>query len=205
MGTHTESPRAHPVIVGVTPDQPPHVVLQAARFAAQFGTDLVCAHVNPGRFVRSESSDGSVESSSIDPDFADERETTFHEPLAASIAQILAGSEVRWRTVSLAGDITKALSALADTLDASMIVVGTHEGSLGGTIQEFFGRAVAATLSHQQLRPVVVIPARAQESSDLATALADADKADSDKGNHRQPPENSADPAATPGDGEASP
>ncbi|PWB96433.1 universal stress protein [Salinibacterium hongtaonis] len=166
MGTHTESPRARPVIVGVTPDQPPHVVLQAARFAAQFGTDLVCAHVNPGRFVRSESDDGTVETASLDPDFADERETTFHEPLADSIAQVLTGSEVGWRTLTLAGDVTTALSRLADTLDASMIVVGSHEGSLGGTIQEFFGRSVAATLSHQQPRPVVVIPSKAPPATE---------------------------------------
>lgn len=149
----------HPVIVGVSPGQPPHVVLHAARFAARFDTDLVCAHVNPGRFAMSESEDGSMQTASIDPDFADEREAAFDSGLAASLGEILANSDVRWRTVVIAGDVAAALGHLGDPLDASMLVVGAHERSFSGTVQEFFNRSVGINLAHQQLRPVVVIPA----------------------------------------------
>lgn len=148
----------HPVIAGVSPGQPPHVVLHAARFAARFDTDLVCAHVNPGRFVTSESQDGSLVTASIDPDFADERELAFDARLADGLGGILADSDVNWRTVVLAGDVAAALGHLGDTLDAAMIVVGAHERSFSGTIQEFFNRSVGVNLAHQQLRPVVIIP-----------------------------------------------
>ncbi|MCC3283734.1 MULTISPECIES: universal stress protein [Arthrobacter] len=161
MGTSPDSPQKHPVVVGVSPGQPPHVVLQAARFAERFGTELICAHVNPGRFGTGESPDGSMDSSPIDPDFADEREVGFDSRLASDLAGILADSDVSWRTLAIPGDIAAALGHLADTVDAAMIVVGTHERSLGGSIQELFNRSVAVNLARRQLRPVLVIPARA--------------------------------------------
>ncbi|MCC9205147.1 hypothetical protein [Arthrobacter sp. zg-Y769] len=34
MGAHSDSPQKHPAVVGVSPGQRQHVVLQAARFAA---------------------------------------------------------------------------------------------------------------------------------------------------------------------------
>lgn len=159
MGSHAENQQLHPVIVGVSPGQPPHVVLHAARFAARFNTDLVCAHVNPGRFATSESPDGSMLTAPIDPDFADEREIAFDARLAAALDELLAESDVSWRTLALAGDVATALGHLGDTLDASMIVVGAHEHSFSGGVQEFFNRSVGINLAHQQKRPVVVIPA----------------------------------------------
>lgn len=136
------------------------MVLEAARFAEKFGSELVCAHVNPGRFGTEESPDGSMRSSPIDPDFADERDADFDSRLAADLAEILADTSVPWRMVALPGAVAAALGHLADTVDAAMIVVGTHERSLGGSLQELFNRSVAVNLARGQLRPVVVIPAR---------------------------------------------
>ena len=150
-----------PVVVGVAPGQPARVVIQAARFAAEFDTSLICAHVNPGRFVVSEATDGSVVSSPIDPDFADSREEEFDRELAETLTTVLTDTHVDWSTRVLVGDIPTALGRLADTVNASMIVVGTHERSFSGGIQEFFNRSVAVQLAHNQLRPVVVVPARA--------------------------------------------
>ncbi|KRC62725.1 hypothetical protein ASE14_02580 [Agromyces sp. Root81] len=147
------------MILGVTPGQPQHVVLQAAVFASRFGTELVCAYVNPARYPTDESDDGSVESASIDPDFADEHETAFDEALAVSLRHTLADSDVSWRLLALAGDVAGALGHLAETLDAAMIVVGTHDRSLGGSLHGFFSRSVGAQLAHRQPRPVVVVPA----------------------------------------------
>lgn len=157
MPAHERS--VHPVIVGVTAGQPPHVVLHAAHFARQFGAQLVCAHVNPGRYATSEAADGTVSSTSIDPDFADSREEIFDEKLAAGLTELLADSGVEWRTLLLAGDVASALGHLAQTIDAAMIVVGSHESSVSGSIQEFFNRSIAVQLAHHQHRPVVVIPA----------------------------------------------
>ncbi|MEO6309932.1 MAG: universal stress protein [Leifsonia sp.] len=150
----------HPVIVGVSPGQPPHVVLQAAQFALRFGAPLVCAHVNPGRYATAEAADGTISSSSIDPDFIDRHDEVFDAKLAAGLAETLAGSGVEWRTLLLAGDVASALGHLAHTIDAAMIVVGAHHSSLSGSIQEFFNRSTGIQLAHHQNRPVVVIPVR---------------------------------------------
>ncbi|GAB3127372.1 universal stress protein [Glaciibacter psychrotolerans] len=164
MTANENAPARHPVIVGVAPGQPTHVVEQAARFAAQFGTDLICAHVNPGRYAVDEAIDGSVVSSSIDPDFVDNREEVFDANLAASLAAVLANAGISWRTLVLAGDVATALGHLAETVDAAMIVVGTHDASMSGGIQEFFNRSVATGLAHHQHRPVVVIPTHSHGS-----------------------------------------
>ena len=126
-----------PVIVGVFPGQPAHIVEQAARFAAAFRAELLCAHVRTGH----------------DAELVDAE-------LEAQLAQVLAGSTVAWSIRLLAGDITAALGHLATTVDAAMIVVGSHERSFGGGVQEFFNRSVAVHLAHRQDRPVVVVPAR---------------------------------------------
>lgn len=59
----------------------------------------------------------------------------------------------------LAGEVSAALGRLATRLDAAMIVVGAHDRSVGGSIQEFFNRSVATHLAHRQAKPVVAIPA----------------------------------------------
>ncbi|WP_104090017.1 universal stress protein [Arthrobacter sp. GMC3] len=157
-----------PVIVGVSPGQSPHVAEQAAFFASRFGAELVCVFVNQGRLPVSEGADGSVTSAPIDPDYSDPAEEVFDSKLAAGLEHLLKETGVRWRTLVLAGEVSAALGRLAERLDAAMIVVGTHEKSAGGSIQEFFNRSVATHLAHRQTRPVVVIPAH---SPGLASPL----------------------------------
>ena len=150
---------AHPVIVGVVPGQPAEVVQKAVLFASRFRAELVCAYVNPARYLVEEAADGTVESASLHPDFVDEREGVFDESLAESLHRALGTAPVPWRTLALAGDVPGALGHLGDTLDAAMIVVGAHEHSFGGSLREFFNRSVGAQLAHRQSRPVVVVPA----------------------------------------------
>ncbi|MFC9558245.1 universal stress protein [Agromyces sp. NPDC056965] len=157
---------SQPVIVGVVPGQPARVVQQAAVFATRFGAELVCAYVNPARYPVDEAGDGSVESASIDPDFADDHETEFDEALARSLRGLLATTTAPWRTLALAGDVAGALGHLADTLDAAMIVVGAHDRSLGGSLRELFSRSVGAQLAHRQPRPVVIVPAAQRNASE---------------------------------------
>ena len=147
-----------PVVVGVSPGQPRHIVEHAARFARAFSAELICAYVNPGRFATDETAEGRVATHSIDPDFSElEAEDT---ELVADLTQTLTGSGVTWTTRFLAGDVAVALGHLANTVDAAMIVVGTHERSFSASVQEFFNHSVAVHLAHRQQRPVVVIPAR---------------------------------------------
>lgn len=147
-----------PVIVGVVYDQPDAVVLGAVDFARRFGAELVCASVDRGRYTVQEREDGSVASLPIDPDLPDLSVEAFPEELQRHLATLLGGRGVRWSTRILAGDPAHALGRLADRLDAAMIVVGTREAGLRGSIQELLTGSVAAHLAHRQHRPVVVIP-----------------------------------------------
>ncbi|TFD07117.1 universal stress protein [Cryobacterium sp. TMT1-66-1] len=146
------------VIVGVTPGQPDAVVLEAAAFADRFHAELVCATVEPGRYVVDEFADGSILSLPVDPDLLDLDDEGFPVALRAHLTTLLDGRSLTWSTRAVAGDPARALAHLADTLDAAMIVVGTRERGVRASVQEFFGGSVAVHLAHRQHRPVVVIP-----------------------------------------------
>lgn len=150
--------RSDSIVVGVVSDQPDAVVVQAGIFASHFAADLVFASVDPSRYQVDVADDGTVSSLPFDPDLGDLRVEVFDPELRTRIATLLDGSGVNFSTRALAGDPAHNLGALADQLGAAMIVVGTREPSLRGTIKELVGGSVAAKLAHRQHRPVVVIP-----------------------------------------------
>lgn len=146
------------IVVGVVPRQPAHVLERAAEFAARFGAMLVCARVDPSRYLVERFADGRFTSKPVDPEAAGLRIETFDEALRQRIAGILEPTGVRWSVQPLVGDPSSELAAFADRVDALMIVVGTREPGFRGTLQEFFTGSVAAHLAHRQHRPLVVIP-----------------------------------------------
>ena len=163
--------RAH-VVVGVYPGQADGVVLQAAVFAARFNAELVCAWADPGRQPRSHHPDAAsrqpaappaIDPLTDAPQLAGDSEPAtragaFDPYLAAHLTRILGGHAIRWSTRHLSGDPARALGALAESLRATMIVVGTRDGTVRGTLQEFFVGSIAMNLAHHQHRPVVVVP-----------------------------------------------
>lgn len=155
--TDNNAREAH-IVVGVVPNQPDAVVIEAATLASLFGAELVCAWVDVSSFAVDELPDGSVRSFPYDPDAIDTRTAEFDPGLKARIGTLLDERGVTWSTRVLAGDPARALGHLADRLDAAMIVVGTREATVRATVQEFFGGSVAVHLAHRQHRPVVVIP-----------------------------------------------
>jgi nucleotide-binding universal stress UspA family protein len=148
----------HFVVVGVVPGQPSSVVAEAARFAAAFDAELVCAVVDPSRYTLSSDPGGTTHTTSIDPDLADDAPLLFDPDIESVIAEALAGTGVRWSTRALAGGASGELARLADDLDAAMIVVGTRQAGFRGTMPEFFSGSVAVQLAHHQHRPIVVVP-----------------------------------------------
>ncbi|HEU0256641.1 MAG TPA: hypothetical protein VFQ96_02235 [Microbacteriaceae bacterium] len=52
-GADAQQPGRHApvIVVGLVPHQPERVALEAARFAGLLGAELVCAHVDPERYV----------------------------------------------------------------------------------------------------------------------------------------------------------
>ena len=146
------------IVVGVVPGQPDAVALHAAALAKRVGARLVCATVEISRYTVDEHPDGSVRSMTIDPDLGEVREEPFDATLAAHLDEVLASTGAEWSMRALAGDPARALARLAETVDAMMIVVGTRERGLRGSMHEFFNGSVAVHLARRQHRPVLIVP-----------------------------------------------
>lgn len=152
-------PQHHGVIlVAVEYGQSDAVLRQAAALAQDLGTELVCANVDLSRYMVVEHPDGSVLAEPFDPDVPDLREEVFDPGLADHIRQVLGPLGIDYGFRALAGDPARALGHLADTINARMIVVGTHNPGIRRGLHEFFNGSVAVHLAHRQHRPVVVIP-----------------------------------------------
>jgi len=146
------------ILVGVTYGQPDMVLRHAAHFARTFGAALVCAHVDPGRYVVEERPDGSVVSLPLDPELPELKDTDFDEGLVAQVRAAVADDSIDVSFRELAGDVAYALTRLADICDVELIIVGSRRGGVKAGLKQFLTGSVAAHLSHRQHRPVVVIP-----------------------------------------------
>ena len=146
------------ILVGVTYGQPGVVLRHAARFARTFNAALVCAHVDPGRYVVEELPDGTVASLPLDPDLPELKDTDFDQGLVAQVRAAVADESLELSFRELAGDVAYALTRLADILDVEMIIVGSRRGGVRAGLRQFLTGSVAAHLAHRQSRPVVVIP-----------------------------------------------
>lgn len=146
------------ILVAVVPGQPVAVLDHAARLAGDLDVPLVCANVDPNRYLVSSYVDGTVVALPYDPDLPEVEEETFDPELEARIRETLAGRGVPFSLRQLAGDPAWALTRLADELDARYIVVGTREAGIRGSLREFFNGSVAVHLAHRQHRPVIVVP-----------------------------------------------
>ncbi|HLM21033.1 MAG TPA: universal stress protein [Propionibacteriaceae bacterium] len=153
-----ENQGARRILVGVTYGQSDVVLRHAARFARTFDAALVCAHVDPGRYVVEELPDGSVASLPLDPDLPELKDTDFDQGLVAQVRAAVADDSVDLSFRELAGDVGYALTRLADILDVEMIIVGSRRGGVRAGLKQFLTGSVAAHLAHRQPRPVVVIP-----------------------------------------------
>jgi nucleotide-binding universal stress UspA family protein len=144
------------ILVGVNHGQSDVVLRQAVQLAQAFGAELVCAHVDVGRYVVEERPDGVVVSRPLDPDLPELSDTDFDPALAEHVRGLVGSVPVTFR--ELAGDRAYALSRLAEICGVEMIVVGSRRRGVRSGLKEFFGGSVAAQLAHRQHRPVVVVP-----------------------------------------------
>ncbi|MGO4692284.1 universal stress protein [Glaciibacter sp. 2TAF33] len=156
--TGATGPAGASIVAGVFPGQPDRVILEAAGFARRFNAELVCVQVNAAGYLVYETPDGMVSSLPFDPDLPELDDPGFDPDLSDHLGHLLDATGVSWSTRSVTGDVPTSIAALADTLDAALIVVGTRRHGLRSSVQEFFAGSVAAQLSHRQPRPVVVIP-----------------------------------------------
>jgi nucleotide-binding universal stress UspA family protein len=146
------------ILAAVVPGQPVAVLEQAARIADDLDVPLVCANVDPDRYLVSSYVDGTVVALPYDPDLPEVEDERFDPELEARIRSVLDGRGVPYSLLQLAGDPAWALSRQAEDMDARYIVVGTREAGLRGSLREFFNGSIAAHLTHRQHRPVIVVP-----------------------------------------------
>lgn len=170
MSIHSETPQpspsritpftGHPLVVGITLDEPELVPLTAATWAAALDDGLLYfAYVDPSRYVIEENPDGTVLHADIDPDVADDTEWQGRQAaIEAALATTLAPTGVAWEFRYLAGEAPRALTHLARAVDAAAIVVGTREQTLFGRAREAVLGSVAHQLAVHQHRPVLVVP-----------------------------------------------
>lgn len=146
------------MVVGVTSYQPRAVVEQALVFARRFEASLVCAQVDPARFVVDTAANGSVLAAPFDPDGGDVIEELIDPDVVAWAAPLAERAGVECRFVATAGEPARMLGQIADESGAILIVVGSRRASFGSSLREFFTGSVAAGLAHRQRRPVIVVP-----------------------------------------------
>lgn len=154
----TDNTQRDGILVAVVAGQPVTVLEQAARLADDLDVPLVCANVDPNRYLVSSYVDGTVVALPYDPDLPEVDNEEFDPDLEAHIRGVLDKLGVRYSLEQLAGDPSWALARLADQVDARYIVVGTREAGLRGSIREFFNGSIAVHLAHRQHRPVIVVP-----------------------------------------------
>lgn len=151
-----ESNTAGAVVVGVQPGQGPDVVGVAAAVAERFSARVVCVVVDPALLSTGVRADGSEIIEPIDPDTADSVPQQLPDDDVRIIRDLAAARSVDVDFVSRVGDPSHALASVAEERDAVMIVVGSQAGRR--RIAELLTGSVAAHLTHQQHRPVLVVP-----------------------------------------------
>ena len=146
-----------PVLMGVVPGQPLAVAHRAAELAYSLNVKLVCAYVDVTSYL-AEEPDGRIEARPIDPDGIDDDIEGISAAIKERLREALDGTGIGWSFVTLSGDPARALGRLAESADASVIVVGTRERGLGARFEELLVGSVAVHLTHRQHRPVLVVP-----------------------------------------------
>jgi nucleotide-binding universal stress UspA family protein len=146
-----------PVLAGVVPGQPLAVVHRAADLAYTLDVKLICAYVDITTYLVEEPDDGIGDRPGEPDGIVDDVEAT-SAGIRDRLQEILEGAGVRWSFLILSGDPARALDRLAESSDASVIVVGTREPDLGTRLEQLLVGSVAVQLTHRQHRPVLVVP-----------------------------------------------
>lgn len=161
-------PAGGPVVVGIHRDQAQAVLLEAARLAVELGRPLLCAYVSEDSYLTEWDKPETVAGESLHPTEVGSGEGDAVLALTDAVETVLAGADVSpesWSLRLLAGDPAKALGRLAAEADARLIVVGTHRRGFANTLENFLAGSVGARLTHDQGRPVVVVPVTTKEQA----------------------------------------
>lgn len=157
MTRNTDSESGASILVAVMHEKYDVLLKEAVSLAKATGLPLVCSHVEPNRYIMTNSFDGSVITVPDEAGFDDET-VVFDEELAALIHEFLEGRNIEYRLQPVSGDPARALARVAQRISARYIVVGTREPGVRGGLRELINGSVAAYLAHRQQIPLVVVP-----------------------------------------------
>lgn len=148
-GPTTALPPTSHVVVGFDRSPASHHALRfAIELAAPLNAYLHVAHIID------------LQDFPVDPD-GDDWEECFADTLErerTTACDLLSALPGNWTYCAHRGDPVHVLSALADTHDALMIILGTPCGGLISAIDRVLGASVSARLIRHAHRPVVLVP-----------------------------------------------
>jgi hypothetical protein len=149
----------HPLVVAVSEDPEPLVVLTAVSLASATGAPaLYFAFADPARFASEERPDGSVRYHPTNPDLDDDDLWPGREQrILAWVGAEMRDTDIPWHFRYLAGRADRALTHLARAVDAAAFVVAPQRHR-HQRIHDFMAESLPMQLAHRQHRPVVVVP-----------------------------------------------
>lgn len=147
---------AGPLILGVPWPVPAALVRTAADLAAALDVHLLCAFVDPASYLTEWEPASNLPAASLDP--ATNDEALYPAADVRDCLEEILGGPQDWTLRVLNGDVSSALTRLADSTGARMFIVGSGREGLVPRVSRFLEGSVSARLLRQQGRPVVVVP-----------------------------------------------
>lgn len=146
-----------PLVLGVPWPVPPVLVRSAAGLAAALEVHLLCAFVDPASYLTEWEPASALPAASLDP-AANEEATYPAAEVRERLEEIFGNGQLDWTLRVLNGDVSSALTRLADSTGAGMFIVGSGREGLVPRMSRFLEGSVSARLLRLQSRPVVVVP-----------------------------------------------
>lgn len=146
-----------PLVLGVAWEESEHLVRTGAILAGRLGVHLICAYVDPSSYLTEWEPESSRASASLDPVF--NSETDFPSShVRDGLQAILGPPGEEWSFRVLNGAVALALDRLAESTDASLLIVGGQRPGRFAAMTRMLEGSVSADLASLQSRPVLVIP-----------------------------------------------
>jgi hypothetical protein len=146
-----------PVVLGVEWQPPNHLVQTGASLAAGLDRHLICAFVDPASYLTEWGPEGSRTADSLDPAADDESQFPSGN-VEQRLEAILGPPGEEWSFRPLNGDVCQSLGRLAESVGASMIIVGGPKPGVLARIDRLLEGSVPSCLVQTQRRPVLVVP-----------------------------------------------
>ncbi|WP_261569213.1 universal stress protein [Frankia gtarii] len=147
------------VVVGVdTGEAAPAALGSAADLAARLDAELDAVHVQPLSPAQIRTMISTVPGRHACERFLRAEEDAQTRAARTLADRTLTAIPVHWRFHVRAGDPVTELLAVADSVDAYAIVIGTRHGGVGVALERLLTGSVSHRTIHRTRRPVLVVP-----------------------------------------------